>query len=88
MLRDGRLTDIEPGLTEACTAVFHLDSSIFRRLVAREFSVEQAVQTGQVAIRGNGFKPRELEAALEAAITSGSATIAGHAGDQRNRYAA
>jgi thioester reductase-like protein len=88
VLRDGRLTDIEPGLTEACTAVFHLDSSIFRRLVAREFSVEQAVQTGQVAIRGNGFKPRELEAALEAAITSGSKTIADQAGDLREHRAA
>ena len=75
LVRDGRVVAIDDGVSRRSTAVFHVHSATFRSLVHGEFSVSQAVQTGQVRIEGNGMDRRRLEAVLQAATTA-SAEVA------------
>ena len=71
-VRDGRVVAIDDGVSPRSTAVFHVHSATFRSLVLGEFSVSQAVQTGQVRIEGNGMDRRRLEAVLQATTTAAS----------------
>jgi nucleoside-diphosphate-sugar epimerase len=80
LVREGRLVAIDDGVSPRSTAVFHVNSGTFRRLVHGELSVSQAVQAGQVRIEGNGMDRRRLEAVLQATATPVVAEVARYGG--------
>jgi thioester reductase-like protein len=71
LARDGRVISAEDGIDERCRVVFRLTSDTFRRLVAREMSVPQAVIRGHVQIIGNGIGSSALTASLESVVIAG-----------------
>lgn len=71
LLRDGRLTAAENGLSPQCSAVFRLDARTFRALAVRELAAADAVRSGRLIIDGNGLEPARLAAILQAAAIHG-----------------
>jgi len=68
-VRHGRVVAAEHGVSSRATAVYHLHSTTFQKLVRRQLTVRQAVHRGEVRIEGNGMEPHRLEAVLQAAAT-------------------
>ena len=71
MLEGNRAVAAREGVSPRCSATFRLNSGTYRRLAAQQLSVARAVETGHVAIEGNGMEPRQLAAVLQATVANG-----------------
>ncbi len=70
-LGNGRLIAIDQGITERCTATFHLNSHTFAQLASDQTTAQQAVENGDIRIKGNGLPQSALIQVLEEAASGG-----------------
>jgi hypothetical protein len=75
ILHNGRLMEVEDGLSPQCSAVFQLDAGTFRALGDSDLAAAEAVRIGRVVIEGNGLDQAHLTAILQAAAVRGSARL-------------
>jgi thioester reductase-like protein len=68
-LSNGRLISIDQGITDRCTATFHLNSRTFAALASDRTTAQQAFETGDVRIQGNGVPASTLVRVLEEAAS-------------------
>jgi thioester reductase-like protein len=66
-LSNGRLISIDQGISDRCTATFHLNSQTFAALAADATTAREALKRGDVRIRGNGLPVSTLAHVLEEA---------------------
>jgi thioester reductase-like protein len=66
-LSNGRLISIDQGITDRCTATFHLNSQTFAALASDRTTAQQALERGDVRIQGNGLPTSTLVQILEEA---------------------
>ena len=76
LLRDGRLTAVENGISPQCSAVFRLDARTFRAMGDRHLAAVEAMRTGRVVIEGNGLDTSHLAAILQATAVRELAQVA------------
>jgi len=66
-LSNGRLISIDQGISDRCTATFHLNSQTFAALASDATTAREALKRGAVRIQGNGFPLSTLAHVLEEA---------------------
>jgi nucleoside-diphosphate-sugar epimerase len=66
-LSDGRLISIDPGISDRCTATYHLNSRTFADLASDRTTAQQALDSGDLRIQGNGLPKSKLMQILEEA---------------------
>jgi thioester reductase-like protein len=87
LLREGRRSSVEPGLSAECSPVLALDSQTFRALACGECSVAEAAQQGRLAIHGGHRPPGDWQAMFAGAIAPASVRLPVR-GDERLRRCA
>jgi len=69
-IKDGRPVSATPGRPVDSAASLYLNSNTFARLVRRELTVRQSLQTAQTILEGNGLPNLSLEGVLERLVAS------------------
>lgn len=68
-LSNGRLVYIDQGISDRCTATFHLNSQTFAALASESTTAQEGVKSGRIGLKGNGLSYTTLVQALEDAVT-------------------
>lgn len=63
--QDGKVIGADIGLSDRCSAVYQLNVGTFASLAHGRMTVDQAVETGDVVILGNGLPKPELTGVLQ-----------------------
>ncbi len=55
-----KLVAVIPGISECCTATYHLNSRTFQRIAEHDSTVETGIATGRILVEGNGVPLEDM----------------------------